>query len=69
MFRYRGNAGVRCKMTIARYPDLSLRTAREERDKLAAQVARGESPAHDLKEQKREQKEREQGRGERSHSQ
>jgi integrase len=60
VFRYRSKAGVRCKLTIARYPDLSLRAAREERDKLAGQVARGLSPAH---EQKREQKEREQGRG------
>jgi Arm DNA-binding domain len=63
VFRYRDKAGVRCKLTIARYPDLSLRAAREERDKLAGEVARGLSPAHDLKEQKREQKEREQGRG------
>jgi hypothetical protein len=63
VFRYRSKAGVRSKVTIARYPDLSLRAAREERDKLAAQVARGVSPAHEQKEQKREQKEREQGRG------
>jgi integrase len=63
VFRYRSKSGVRCKIAIARYPDLSLRAAREERDKLAAQVARGESPAHDLKEQRREQKEREEGRG------
>jgi hypothetical protein len=41
VFRYRSKAGVRCKLTIARYPDLSLRGAREERDKLAAEVARG----------------------------
>lgn len=47
------------QMTIARYPDMSLRAAREERDKLAAQAARGEPPAHDMK----EQKEREEGRG------
>ena len=59
VFRYRDKAGVRCKLTIARYPDMSLRAAREERDKLAAEVARGLSPAHDLK----EQKEREEGRG------
>jgi hypothetical protein len=63
VFRYRSKAGVRSKVTIARYPDLSLRAAREERDKLAARVAHGVSPAHEQKEQKREQKEREQGRG------
>jgi integrase len=63
VFRYRSKAGVRSKMTIARYPDLSLRAAREERDKLAGQVARGVSPAHEQKAQKLEQKEREEGRG------
>jgi integrase len=63
VYRYRSQDGTRCKLTIARYPDLSLRVAREERDKLAGQVARGVSPAHQQKEQKREQKEREQGRG------
>jgi hypothetical protein len=47
VFRYRSKAGVRSKVTIARYPDLSLRAAREERDKLAVQVARGVSPAHE----------------------
>jgi hypothetical protein len=56
VFRYRSKAGVRSKVTIARYPDLRLRAAREERDKLAAQVARGVSPAHEQKEQKREQR-------------
>ena len=63
IYRYRSKAGIRFKLTIARYPDLSLRAARGKRDKLAGEVARGMSPAHDLKEQKREQKEREQGRG------
>ncbi|MFL6429033.1 MAG: tyrosine-type recombinase/integrase, partial [Acidobacteriaceae bacterium] len=63
VFRYRSKAGVRSKMTIARYPDLSLRAAREERDKLAGQVARGLSPAHEQKAQKLEQKERAEGRG------
>ena len=63
IFRYRDKAGLRCKMTIARYPDLSLRAAREERDRLAGQVARGVLPAHEQKAQKLEQKEREEGRG------
>ena len=63
VFRYRSKDGVRSKMLIARYPDLSLRAAREERDKLAGQVARGGSPAHDQKAQKLEQKERAEGRG------
>jgi integrase len=63
VFRYRSKDGVRSKMTIARYPDLSLRAAREERDKLAGQVARGGSPAHEQKAQKLEQKERAEGRG------
>jgi integrase len=63
VFRYRDKSGVRCKLTIARYPDLSLRAAREERDKLAGEVARGLSPVHEQKAQKRELKEREEGRG------
>jgi integrase len=63
VYRYRSQDGTRCKMTIARYPDLSLRAAREERDKLAGQVARGLSPADEQKKQKREVKEREAGRG------
>lgn len=63
VFRYRSKAGVRCKMTIARYPDLGLKAAREERDKLAGQVARGLSPAHDKKVERQEQKNREEGRG------
>ena len=56
-------AGVRCKVTIARYPDLRLRAAREERDKLAGKWLGGSSPAHEQKAQRREQKAREQGRG------
>jgi integrase len=63
IYRYRNQDGTRSKLTIARYPDLSLRSAREERDKLAGQVARGVSPAHEQKAQKLEQKERKQGRG------
>jgi integrase len=63
IYRYRNQDGTRCKHTIARYPDLSLKAAREERDKLAGQVARGVSPAHEQKKQRREQKERAEGRG------
>lgn len=44
VFRYRLN-GKREKLVIGRYPDVSLKTARDERAKLAVQVARGESPA------------------------
>ena len=63
IYRYRSQDGSRCKLTIARYPDLSLKGAREERDKLAGQVARGLSPADEQKKQRREQKERAEGRG------
>ncbi len=48
VFRYRLN-GKREKVVLGRYPDLSLKAARGERDKLAAQVARGESPAQEKK--------------------
>ncbi len=34
---------------LGRYPDLSLKAARAKRDELAAQVARGESPAQERK--------------------
>ena len=45
-------------------PYLSLKAAREERDKLAGQVARGVSPAHEQKKQRREaQRERAEGCG------
>lgn len=43
VFRYRLN-GKREKVVLGRYPDLSLKEAREERDKLATRVAKGESP-------------------------
>jgi integrase len=48
VFRYRLN-GNREKVVLGHYPDLSLKAARTERDKLAAQVARGESPATEKK--------------------
>ena len=44
VFRYRID-GKRDKLVIGRYPDVSLKAARDERAKLAAQVAKGESPA------------------------
>jgi len=44
VFRYRLN-GKREKVVIGRYPDVTLKAARDERAKMAAQVARGESPA------------------------
>lgn len=44
VYRYRLN-GKREKVVLGHYPDLSLKAARAERDKLAAQVVRGESPA------------------------
>lgn len=48
LFRYRLN-GRREKLVLGHYPDLSLKAARAERDKRAAQVARGESPALERK--------------------
>ncbi len=63
VYRYRRQDGKRMKMVLGRYPDLSLRVAREERDKLAGQVARGESPAEKRLQEKFEQKERAEGRG------
>ena len=42
-FRYRLN-GKREKVVIGRYPDVSLKVARAERDKLAATVRAGKSP-------------------------
>lgn len=44
VFRYRLN-GAREKMVLGRYPDMSLKVAREKRDELATQVASGKSPA------------------------
>lgn len=48
VYRYRLN-GRREKLVLGRYPDLSLKAARAKRDELAAQVARGESPALERK--------------------
>ena len=43
LYRYRLN-GKREKVVIGRYPDVSLKEARAERDKLAAKVRAGKSP-------------------------
>ena len=48
IFRYRLN-GVYEKVTLGRYPDLSLTAARAMRDDLAAKVAHGKSPAEERK--------------------
>ena len=48
VYRYRLN-GRREKLVLGRYPDLTLKAARSKRDELAAQVARGESPAQERK--------------------
>ena len=46
IFKYRLN-GKQDKLVIGRYPDLTLKKAREMRDKLANQVAEGKSPAEE----------------------
>ena len=46
IFKYRLN-GSQDKLVMGRYPDLTLKKAREMRDKLAAQVAEGKSPAEE----------------------
>lgn len=43
-YRYRLN-GKAEKVTIGKYPDLTLKAARQKRDELAAMVANGQSPA------------------------
>ena len=48
IFRYRLNS-VREKVVLGRYPDMSLKVAREKRDELATQVASGKSPAAEKK--------------------
>ncbi len=48
LFRYRDN-GQQQRVTLGRYPDMSLKVARERRDALAAQVAAGSSPARALR--------------------
>jgi integrase len=55
MYRYRQD-GVYGKVTLGRYPDLTLKAARDKRDELAAQVVTGRSPAE-------EKKARREGRG------
>jgi integrase len=40
------------RVSLGRYPDLTLRKAREKRDDLAAQVASGKSPALDVKQRR-----------------
>jgi integrase len=55
MYRYRQD-GVYAKVTLGRYPDLTLKAARDKRDQLAAQVVTGRSPAE-------EKKARREGRG------
>jgi hypothetical protein len=55
MYRYRQD-GVYAKVTLGRYPDLTLKAARDKRDELAAQVVTGRSPAE-------EKKARREGRG------
>src|ERR1035437_8286387 len=46
--RYRRNC-KQLKVTLGRYPDLSLKATRAKRDDLAAQVAQGKSPAEEKK--------------------
>jgi integrase len=48
LYRYRLD-GKYGKVTLGRYPDLPLKTAREKRDELARKVAKGESPAEEKK--------------------
>jgi integrase len=48
IYRYRQD-GVYGKVTLGRYPDLTLRGARDKRDELAAQVVSGRSPAEEKK--------------------
>jgi integrase len=47
-YSYRLN-GKREKVVLGRYPDMSLKAARQKRDELAAKVAKGESPATEKK--------------------
>jgi integrase len=51
LYRYRLN-GCYEKVTLGRYPDLTLKAARAKRDDLAAQVADGKSPAQAIKKAK-----------------
>jgi integrase len=51
LYRYRLNGHYE-KVTLGRYPDLTLRAARVKRDDLAAQVATGKSPALEVKQRR-----------------
>ena len=51
LYRYRLKGSYE-KVTLGRYPDLTLKAAREKRDCLAAQVAGGTSPAQEAKKSK-----------------
>lgn len=51
LYRYRLNGSYE-KVTLGRYPDLTLKAARAKRDDLAAQVADGRSPAQAVKKAK-----------------
>ena len=44
LYRYRFN-GTTEKVAFGRYPDMSLKSARQQRDKLATLLMSGESPA------------------------
>jgi integrase len=48
LYRYRLN-GAYEKVTLGRYPDLTLKAARAKRDDLGARVADGKSPAQEIK--------------------
>jgi integrase len=48
LFRYRHN-GSQLRVTLGRFPDLSLKAARDRRDELASEVARGKSPHQQAK--------------------
>jgi Arm DNA-binding domain len=48
MYRYRHD-GKPQKISLGRYPDLTLRAARDKRDELATQVVGGRSPAEEKK--------------------
>jgi integrase len=51
LFRYRLKGSCE-KVTLGRYPDLTLKTAREKRDCLSAQVSDGRSPAQEVRKSK-----------------
>jgi len=51
LYRYRLNGSYE-KVTLGRYPDLTLKAARAKRDDLAAQVADGRSPAQAVRKAK-----------------